>query len=145
MSPFVPRPGEVVRTPRGAGIAQSGITGLPGSESVSVRLESGVEVDFAAQEVGPAEGVEASLEAVSRFLDNDDERALAAVRAFLADPDAKAREPIPSLGVTRGALTHFCTCPCGKAGNCLRRSTAMHIHQPETGACRCETKGCSCA
>lgn len=109
-------------------------------------METGVQVDFALSDVWPYGGVESNLDAVSGFLANDeDARALEAVRAFLADPEAQAREPLPPAGVTRGAVTQWCECACGKDGGCMRRSTALHLHQPELGSCRCETKGCPCA
>lgn len=145
VSPYVPRPGDLVETPRGVGVARSPIQGLPGSESVLVQMAEGVQVDFAPHDVWPYGGVEANLEAVAGFLADDDTRALAAVKAFLEDPDAEARAPLPALGLTRGAMTHWCDCACGRAGGCMRRSTALHLHQPELGSCRCETKECPCA
>lgn len=132
--------GSSVVTPRGQGVALA-INGAPGSESVLVRFDSHLEVDFAAHEVWLTG--ERSLEQVENFLGSDADR-LADIEAFLADPDRQAVAQPPSGGLTRGATTLWCSCPCGGEKGCMRLSTAPALHQPQTGSCRCAQKGCGC-
>ena len=139
MTRELPALGTVVETPRGLGVVRAVTQGL--FSVVEVRLGSNVDVEFPARYVRPFDGFQ-SVSAVDSFL--NERPALADVEAFLADPQAKART-LPSDGQTRGAQTRYCDCTCGRNGGCMRLSTAPNLHQPQTGACRCEVKDCTCA
>lgn len=136
--------GDPVRTPRGPGTVLA-IQGAPGSESVTVRLANNIEVDFHTSEVRSA-NQPANLSDVEDFIAADaPEAVLEAIEDFLANPDASSSPPPPEGGKTRGAQTMWCACPCGSKNGCMRLSTAIAVHQPQTGSCRCAAKECPCA
>lgn len=132
-----------METPRGSGKAIA-IQGAPGSETITVRFDNLAEVDFRAAEVW-LPGQFTDLQSIETFLEADPSAAVARIEEFLADPNRLSAPEAPAGGRTLGAKTHWCDCSCGKASGCMRLSTAPGIHQPQTGSCRCERKGCPCA